>query len=75
MRDFHAILKELKLYLSNHNEHIKVYDKDVANELGISQMNFATLKKRNSIPYESIIVFCHKKDICCNKIFFEKKSA
>ena len=28
MRDFHAILKEIKLYLSHDNVHVKVYDKD-----------------------------------------------
>lgn len=74
MRDFHAVLKKLKLCLSDNNEYKKVYDKDVATELGISQMNFATLKKRNSIPYQNIILFCHKKDICCNEIFFEDKT-
>lgn len=73
MRDFHAILKALKLYLSDDNEHIKIYDKDVANQLGISQMNFATLKKRNSTPYENIIMFCHRENICCSEIFFEKE--
>ncbi len=71
MRDFHAILKKLKLYLAN-NKNIKVYDKDVATALGISQMNFATIKKRNTIPYENILKFCQKEGICCSNLFFTK---
>ena len=69
MRDFMAIVKELKLYLAKNNE--KIYDKKVADALGISPVNFATLKRRNSIPFENIINFCYKEDICCSEIFFD----
>jgi len=71
MRDFHAILKELKLYLAD-SKNIKVYDKDVATALGISQMNFATIKRRNTTPYENILRFCQKEGICCSDVFFTK---
>ncbi|MCD4667933.1 MAG: hypothetical protein K8R44_05015 [Sulfurimonas sp.] len=71
MRDFHAILKELKLYLAD-SKNIKVYDKDVATALGISQMNFATIKRRNTTPYENILKFCQKEGICCSDLFFTK---
>ena len=70
MRDFHAIIKELKLYLAK-NKNKKIYDKDVANVLNITQVNFATIKRRNSIPYENIIVFCKKENLCSNEIFFD----
>lgn len=70
MRDFHAIVKELKKYLSK-NTDTKVYDKNVATALGITQMNFATLKRRNSIPYENIISFCKKEGLCGSEIFFD----
>lgn len=70
MRDFRSIVSELKLYLAN-NKSTKVYDKDVADALGITQMNFATIKRRNSIPYENIILFCYKENISCSDIFFE----
>ena len=73
MRDFKSIVDELKLYLAN-NKNTKVYDKDVANALGITQMNFATIKRRNSIPYENIILFCHRENICCSEIFFQETS-
>ena len=70
MRDFHAIVKGLKLYLAN-NKSAKVYDKDVALALKISQMNFATLKRRNSIPYENIIKFCKRENLCGSEIFYD----
>ncbi|MEA3331643.1 MAG: hypothetical protein U9Q29_08130 [Campylobacterota bacterium] len=70
MKDFHAIVKELKLYLAQ-SKNIKVYDKDVADALGITQMNFATIKRRNSTPYASIIKFCKREGLCCSKIFFD----
>jgi len=70
MRDFHAIIKELKLYLAK-SKNIKIYDKDVANALGITQVNFATIKRRNSTPYENILRFCKKEGLCCSEIFFD----
>ena len=71
MRDFRTILKKLKVYLSQESVDAKVYDKKVADALGISPINLATLKRRNSTPYEQIINFCHKEDICCHEVFFE----
>lgn len=69
MRDFKEVIKELKFYLSNQQD-IKVLDKDVANALSMSQANFATLKRRNSMPYESILKFCKKEELCCSELFF-----
>ncbi len=71
MRDFRAILKELKLYMACGKKQ-KIYDKDVAIALGISQMNFATIKRRNTTPYENILKFCQKEGVCCSDIFFTK---
>jgi len=70
MRDFHLIVKELKKYIAK-SKNTKVYDKDVAQVLEISQMNFATIKRRNSTPYEQILKFCKKEDLCSNEIFFD----
>jgi len=53
------------------NKDGKVLDKDVAKALGISQANFATIKRRNSTPYENILIFCKKEELCCSEIFFE----
>ena len=47
MRDFEAIIIELKLYLAL-DKSKKVLDKDVADVLQMSQAYFATIKRRNS---------------------------
>ncbi|MEA2091873.1 MAG: hypothetical protein U9O83_05870 [Campylobacterota bacterium] len=70
MRDFHGVIRELKLYLSS-NRNKKVLDKDVADALKMSQANFATVKRRNSTPYKNILEFCKKEQLCCSEIFFE----
>ena len=69
MRDFHGVIKELKLYLAD-GKSVKVLDKDVANELGITQAQFATIKSRNSTPFVNILEFCKREDICCIELFF-----
>jgi len=70
MRDFHKIIIVLKGYISTQKK--RVYDKDVAEMLEISQSQFATLKRRNSTPYIQILEFCKREDICSNEVFFEK---
>lgn len=70
MRNFHSIIEQLKHYISV-NKDGKVLDKDVAKALGMSQANFATIKRRNSTPYENILIFCKKEELCCSEIFFE----
>lgn len=70
MRDFRTIIEVLKRYVSQ-EENQKVYDKDIAKLLEISQAQFATIKKRNSIPYVSILKFCKREGISCCEIFFD----
>ncbi len=70
MRDFHSVIVELKLYLSSDVKR-KVLDKDVADALNMSQANFATIKRRNRLPYKNILEFCNKEEICCRKVFFD----
>jgi hypothetical protein len=68
MKDFHGVIQKLKGHLSKGKD-VKVLDKEVANALEISQAKFATIKKRNSTPYESILKFCKKEGLCCNELF------
>ena len=68
MRDFQKIIKVLKEYIS---ESGRVYDKDVAKLLDISQAQFATLKRRNSTPYVQLLEFCRREELCCSEIFFD----
>ena len=70
MRDFKAIVRELKFYLAS-GEDKKILDKDVALALQMSQSQFATLKRRNSTPYVNILEFCKSEKLCCSEIFFE----
>ena len=70
MRDFHVIIQELKFYLAE-GQKIKVLDKEVAEALEISQAKFATIKRRNSIPFEAILKFCKREELCCDEIFFD----
>jgi len=73
MRDFHGVIQALKIYIADGRD-IKVLDKDVANILGLTQMQFATLKRRNSTPYPNVLALCKHENLCCNEIFFEETS-
>jgi len=70
MRDFRTIIEVLKEYIAMRKVD-KVYDKDVAELLKISQAQLATLKRRNSTPYVALLEFCKREDICCSEIFFD----
>ena len=70
MRDFREIIIYLKNRMAQEKT-LKIYDKDVARKLCISQGQFATLKKRNSIPYLQILQFCQREGVCCNEVFFK----
>jgi len=66
------IIEKLKDVLAENAIGKKVFDKDVATALNIPQATFATMKKRNSIPYEEILEFCALKKISVNWLFFDQ---
>jgi len=66
------IIEKLKDVISENTVGKKVFDKDVAVALNIPQATFATMKKRNSIPYEEILEFCALKKISVNWLFFDQ---
>ena len=72
MRDFHSIIEVLRVYLAE-DKKMKILDKDIAGALEISQSKFATIKRRNATPFENILEFCIKEQLCCNEIYFEKE--
>jgi SOS-response transcriptional repressor LexA len=72
MIDFSEVIEKLKDIVSQSRVGARIYDKDVAAELGISQATFATMKKRNSIPYREILEFCAKRKISINWLFFDQ---
>jgi len=66
------VIDKLKDVLSENSLDKKVFDKDVAVALNIPQTTFATMKKRNSIPYKEILEFCALKKISVNWLFFDQ---
>ncbi len=72
MIDFRTVIEKLKDIISEKSINRKIFDKDVAKELGIPQTTFATMKKRNSVPYKEILEFCALKKISVNWLFFDQ---
>ncbi len=66
------VIERLKLVISENMLGKKIFDKDVAKALNIPSSSFATMKKRNSIPYEEILEFCAIKKISVNWLFFDQ---
>jgi len=72
MDEFRLVIEKLKDILSEGKEGGKVFDKDIASALTIPQATFATMKKRNSIPYREIMEFCAMKKLSINWLFFDQ---
>ena len=70
MNSFADVVEEIKSIISPEFAPKKVFDKDVAEILGISQMNFATMKKRNKIPFTELLDFCAKRTISINWLLY-----
>ena len=72
MVDFSEVIEKLKDVVSSNSDSRKIFDKDIADVLGIPQASFATMKKRNSIPYRELLEFCATKKISANWLFFDQ---
>jgi len=72
MNNFNEITEKVKDIISSDVKGGKVFDKDVAAELGISQATFATMKKRGAIPYKELMEFCARRKISINWLFFDQ---
>ena len=72
MYDLRNVISKLKEIISEENKVKKVFDKDVADALAIPQTTFATMKKRNSIPFKEILQFCANKRLSINWLFFDQ---
>jgi SOS-response transcriptional repressor LexA len=70
MLDINEIIEKLRDVLSSEKREGKVFDKDIAGALDISSVNFATMKKRNSIPFSNILDFCALKKISINWMLY-----
>lgn len=72
MKSFTEIVETIKDIVSGEFPEKKVFDKDIAELLDISQMNFATMKKRNKIPFNELLDFCAKRSIAINWILYNQ---
>ena len=70
MKNFIEIVEEIKDIISQEHPGKKIFDKDIADVLGISQMNFATMKKRDKIPFNELLDFCALKAISINWLLY-----
>jgi len=70
MKNFSDIVEQIKDVVSEDFPGKKIFDKDIAGLLQITQMNFATMKKRDKIPYEELLEFCAKRRIAVNWLLF-----
>ncbi len=66
------IIEKLKDIISADGKSGKIFDKDVADELELSQANFATMKNRGKIPFQNILDFCAKKKISINWLLYNQ---
>ena len=64
------IIEKLKDVLSTDGKIGKIFDKDVASSLNLSQANFATMKNRGKIPFSNILDFCAIKKISINWLLY-----
>jgi phage repressor protein C with HTH and peptisase S24 domain len=72
MYELKSIIKKIKKILAKENRGGKIFDKDVAKALDIPQTTFATMKKRNSIPFKEILQYCAKNRLSINWLFFDQ---
>ena len=70
MLNINEIIEKLRDVLSSEKESGKVFDKEIASALDITTVNFATIKKRNSIPFSNILDFCALKKISINWLLY-----
>lgn len=70
--DIKEIIEKLKDILSKEIGEARIFDKDVAQSLGMSKESLSHLKKKNGIPYEQIAKFCAKRKISINWVLFNQ---
>jgi len=70
MLNINEIIEKLRDVLSSEKKIGKVFDKDIANALDLTSVNFATMKKRNSVPFSNILDFCALKKISINWLLY-----
>ena len=70
MKSFNDVVEELKDIISSDFPGKKIFDKDIATLMSITQVNFATMKKRNKIPFTELLDFCASRSIAINWLLY-----
>lgn len=70
MKTFNDIVENIKDIISSEIPGKKIFDKDVAELLEVTQMNFATMKKRDKVPFNELLDFCAKRTISINWLLY-----
>ncbi|MGK0256462.1 MAG: hypothetical protein ACI81I_001079 [Arcobacteraceae bacterium] len=70
MFNINEIIEKLRDVLSSEKDNGKVFDKEIANALDLTSVNFATMKKRKSVPFSNILNFCALKKISINWMLY-----
>jgi len=73
MIDFHEVMQRIRAVLQKQIKKEKILDKDIALALEINPQNYAVIKRRRKIPYESIAYFSKKNKVNMNWILFSQK--
>ena len=66
------ILEKVKDILAEEVGERKVFDKDIATALAITQAAFATMKNRGKIPYPQLVEFCARRRISVNWLLYDQ---
>ncbi len=74
MLTINDVLPKMKEIIADELGRSKVFDKDVANVLGIKQLSFATMKKRGKLPLYEILEFCAKRKISINWLLYNQST-
>ncbi len=72
MFNIEDIILKLKSILIEDSKGKKIFDKEVAEALDLTQANFATMKNRGKIPYSNILTFCAKRKISINWLLYNQ---
>jgi len=70
MKDFKDIIEIIKTHISQQREGMRIYDREVADVLGISQTNFGAMKVRGKIPYEEILAYAKEEHLSLEPLFY-----
>ena len=73
MIDFNDVMFRIKQILTNHSKKNKIFDKDIALALELHPQNYAVMKKRKKIPYQSIAYFSQAHNLNMNWVLLADK--